>query len=192
MAVSRGDGRNGSPGTTVTNSMFSHVSAGWRAGRGWVRRALPASAALLGVALLVVALQVRLALLPLSNDPAVQAIDWTPLKSELARRGLDGMTIAAPTWSDTGKIDYALGGSPRVYCVNMDFRQYRFGPDPRPSLGSDVLIIAPRQSVSRMQEEYAPHFDSFETLPPLSLQLHGRPKREFALFFGHRLRSWTY
>jgi 4-amino-4-deoxy-L-arabinose transferase-like glycosyltransferase len=163
----------------------------WRNTR-WIARAVPASFALVGTVLLALALAVRLNPIAFPNDPALQGIDWTPLKAALAERGLLNMAIAAPSWADTGKLDYALGGAPRVFCLNVDCRQYRFADDANRLLGMDVLIIAPRQSSSKLQQDYEHLFDRIETLPPVLLRIPGYAPRPFALIFGHRLRSWTY
>jgi hypothetical protein len=180
------------PGYLFLFPLLGERLAQWRLTRPWVRRALPASFILVGAALLLVAAEVRLNILPLPNDPAFQAIDWTALKPELANRGLLDMTIAAPSWSDTGKLDYALGGAPRVLCLNVDCRQYRFNNAWNNLAGHDVLIIAPRQSMARIQQDYGASFATIEALPPLRLRIPGRPPRDVALFFGHNLRSWTY
>ena len=125
---------------------------------------------------------------PLTPDPGLQALDWTPLRGALAERGLLGARIAAPNWSDAGKIDYALGGDPAVICLNMDARQYLFAPGP--IRGSDILIIAPRQSEARIRADYAGAFASIETLPPALFRLPGRDRVAFGLYLGRNLSSW--
>ncbi len=121
----------------------------------------------------------------LPNDPGLQALDWTPLRGALAERGLLGHRIAAPNWSDAGKIDYALGGDPAVICLNIDARQYLFAP--APVVGDDILIIAPRQSDARIRADYAGMFATIEALPPVVFALPGRPSVSFGLFLGRRL-----
>ena len=151
------------------------------------RRTAWATAALLGTVILAAITVVRLNPWPLRNDPGLQALDWTPLRKILATRGLLNQPIAAPNWSDTGKLDYALGGHPVVLCLNPDARQYLFAAAPVP--GQDILIIAPRQSEARIRADYAASFASIEVLPPALVDLPGRPQVPFGLYLGHRLIS---
>jgi 4-amino-4-deoxy-L-arabinose transferase-like glycosyltransferase len=180
------------PGYLFLFPLLGERLARWRRTRPWVRRAVPASFALLAAGLLLVAAEVRLNLLGLPRDPALQAIDWTALKPELARRGLLDLAIAAPGWADAGKLDYALGGMPRVACLNVDCRQFRFGHASDGLIGRDVLIIVPRQAPMRLVGEYGPLFDRIELLPPLRLDLPHRPPTDFSLLLGHRLKAWIY
>lgn len=180
------------PGYLFLFPLLGERLARWRRTSPWVRRAVPATFALVAAALLLVAAEVRLNLLGLPRDPALQAIDWTALKPELARRGLLDIAVAAPNWADAGKLDYALGGSPRVACLNVDCRQYRFGRAQDVLIGRDVLIIVPRQAPMRVMGEYGPLFDRIELLPPLRLDLPHRPVVDFPLLLGHRLKAWTY
>ena len=149
------------------------------------RRAAWATAGLLAAAILAAVTVVRLNPWPLRNDPGLQALDWTPLRAVLAARGLLAQPIAAPNWSDTGKVDYALGGHPTVFCLNPDARQYLFAP--APAAGQDILIIAPRQSEARIRADYASSFASIEALPPALVDLPGRPQTPFGLYLG---RTW--
>jgi hypothetical protein len=152
------------------------------------RRLILASVALVLGALPLVAAEVRFGLLP--GDPARQALDWTALRPALAARGLLGGVIAAPSWSDTGKIDYALGGAPVVLCLNTDARQYLFTQNPRDRLGQDMLIIAPRQTEARIRASYGAIFASIEVLPPVLVDLPGRPGVPFPVFRARNLLAW--
>ena len=159
----------------------------WLAARAPLRTAWATAGLLVSVAAIAVAV-LRANPWPMANDPGLQALDWTPLRATLAGRGLLGARIAAPNWSDAGKIDYALGGAPAVLCLNLDARQYLFSPGP--VAGSDILLIAPRQSEARIRADYGPMFASIETLPPAVFALPGRPAVSFGLYLGRRLSSW--
>ena len=159
----------------------------WLAARAPVRMAWATAGVLVSAAVLAVVL-LRVNPWPIANDPGLQALDWTPLRAVLAERGLLGARIAAPSWSDAGKIDYALGGDPAVLCLNIDARQYMFAPGP--VVGADILIIAPRQSEARIRADYAGAFASIEALPPAVFRLPGRDRVEFALYLGRSLSSW--
>ena len=149
------------------------------------RRMAWATAGVLVSGAAVAVLLLRVNPWPLPNDPGMQAFDWTLLRAALAERGLLSYRIAAPNWSDAGKIDYALGGDPAVICLNIDARQYLFAP--APVAGDDILIIAPRQSEARIRADYAGAFAAIEALPPVVFALPGRPRVAFGLFLGRRL-----
>ena len=154
------------------------------------RRALLGTAAVLLVSIGVATAELNLNLLRLKGDPLRQGVDWRPLRAALAQRGLLDQPIAAPSWSDTGKLDYALGGNPRVLCLNRDCRQYAFhATTAGDAIGQDVLILAPRQDEARIRADYGTLFDRIETLPPAVYALPGRPRVEMNLFLGRRLRE---
>ncbi len=146
------------------------------------------SASLIFTGLLLVATEVRWNWTPSVADASLQAVDWTPLRAELARRQLlnrPNTVIAAPNWRDTGKIDYAIGGNPPVLCLNTDARQYGFSPGPAAHIGDDVLIVAPHPIPS-----YAANFENIEPLAPAEVQLLGRGVVQFPLYLGHHLTRW--
>ena len=178
------------PGYLFLFPLLGAALARWDPSHPAIRRTAAATTALLLAALAVVAIEVRWNPVPLPKDPALQAIDLTPLRAALARRGLLGRVIAAPNWSDTGKVDYGLGGAVPVLCLNTDAREYAFAPGPAAHLGQDILIVAPRQDAARIQAAYGALFDRIDTLPPALLDLPGRPGHAVPLFLGRRLRHW--
>lgn len=163
----------------------------WIAARAQaLRPALAATAALLLVALPLAAAELNLNLLRLAGDPLRQGLDWHALRPALAERGLLAHNLAAPSWADTGKLDYALGGSPRVICLNADCRHFAFHARTAADLlGQDVLILAPRQSEARIRADFARYFASIETLPPIAFALPGRPRVEFGAHLGRALHT---
>ena len=152
---------------------------------------------ILGVAF--VASEVRFNWLPLAignfqqdKDPALAAVDWTSLRTELAERGLldrPGLVVAATRWLDAGKIDYALGGRATVICLGGDPREYGVIAPIARFVGADVLIVAPRFTPARIAAQFGPLFDSIDELPPVTLLHAGRPAMILPLFIGHRLRK---
>jgi len=159
-----------------------HVSR-WRPGvsRAWLR----GSAALVCLGLLVVAVEMRwnwIGLIRPGDDPALQAIDWTPLRPALQARGLLKGPIAALNWPDAGKIGYAIGSDPPVICLNPDAREFAFDQRARPV--GDILIIVPGHA-----QVEPTLFKSVEPLPPLRVALPGRTV-EFSLLVGHDLQRW--
>lgn len=166
---------------------------------GWVaanlhrvalRRALAGTAVFLVGALSLAAAEMNLNLLRLPGDPLRQGLDWTPLRAALEKRGLLGQAVAAPSWVDAGKLDYALGNAPPVYCLNADCRQFAHRPRTAADLiGWDVLLLAPRQDEARIRAAYAPLFAAIETLPPVVFALPGRPEVAMGAYLGRGLRD---
>lgn len=180
------------PGYLLLLPLLGAALARWEreAYRRLLQRATAATAALVVAGLALVAVEVRWNPLPLPRDPALQAVDFTPLKAALAARGLLGQPVAAPDWADAGRIGYALGGAPAVLCLNADAREFGFGPGPASAVGQDVLIIAPRGDLARMRAAYGSVFATIEELPPLAVDLWGRPGHKVPLFLGRDLRHW--
>jgi len=126
----------------------------------------------------------------LGSDPDIEVVDWTSLRTELAERGLSGRSapiVAAIKWYEAGKIDYALEGSNQVICLGGDARQYGMLRDAQGQAGDDVLIIAPRKTLSAITEQFGRQFDSITLLPPAMVLHHGSPALRLSLFLGHHL-----
>jgi hypothetical protein len=85
-------------------------------------------------------------------------------------------------------VDYALGGRPEVLALNADARQFGFRA--RPAVGSDVLIVAPRQDEARIRGSYAGNFERIETLAPAVVGLPGGRLMVVPLFMGRGLVRW--
>jgi hypothetical protein len=118
-------------------------------------------------------------------------IDWTPLRTELAERGLlgrPGLIIAATKWFEAGKIDYALGGNSQVICLGSDPREYGLVRDGNGIAGDDVLIIAPRKTLGAIVGQYGALFETITPLPPVTITHNGRPALILQLFVGHHFR----
>lgn len=159
-----------------------------------IRRWLAATAAIVLLVLAFVASEVRFdwlpAVVPLAKDPAIDAVDWTSLRRELAGRGLlgrKGLVVAATRWLDAGKIDYALGGRATVICLGDDPREYGIVAPVARYAGADVLIVAPRTSPSEIAARFGRLFDAIDTLPPASVLHRGRLALSLPLYLGHRL-----
>jgi 4-amino-4-deoxy-L-arabinose transferase-like glycosyltransferase len=160
--------------------MLFPLLGAWLAECAWAPRAARATAALIGVALLLVVSEVRLGWLPLSGDPALQARDWAELRPALLPLGLP---IAGTSWSDTGKIGIGMGPDVAVFCLNADAREFRFSTTPPRS--GDVVIVAPRRSLSQMQQAYGANFSSIEAGPAVRVGA-----TEMPTYIGRNLIAW--
>lgn len=155
-----------------------------------LRRALAGTAAFLVVGLSLAAAEMNLNLLRLRGDPLRQGLDWTPLRAALEARGLLAHPVAAPSWVDAGKLDYALGNAPPVACLNADCRQFAHRPRTAAALiGQDVLLLAPRQDEARIRASYGTLFQSIEALPPVVFALPGRAEVTMGAYLGRGLRD---
>jgi 4-amino-4-deoxy-L-arabinose transferase-like glycosyltransferase len=126
-----------------------------------------------------------------TGDPIVAAVDWTPLRNELARRGLlgrPGLVVAATNWLDAGKIDYALGGTVPVLCLCAEPHQYGLVAPAADYAGDDVLIIAPRTTPADIFARYRARFRTIAPLPAAQLQIDGREVLSLPLYLGRDLR----
>jgi hypothetical protein len=163
----------------------------------WVRRAVRDTVVFIVLTVTVVAIQVRFDWLhPVlarvaRQDPDLEAIDWTSLRTDLATRGLlaPGTVVGVPDWRDTGKIAYALGPDVTVLCLNRDARQLGLADPPQRFVGQDVLLLI-LEHADRATQTLAPLFDGIDALPPAPIQHAGRVLAEVAVLRGHRLRSW--
>ena len=155
-----------------------------------VRRGLAGTAWFLVVGLGLGAAELNMNVLRLRGDPLRQGLDWTPLWAALDARGLLERPIMAPSWADAGKLDFALGGAPRVFCLNVDCRQFGFQTQTAGAwVGWDVLILAPRQDAGRIRASYGGLFERIETLPPVVFGLPGRAAVEMGAYVGRGLRA---
>jgi 4-amino-4-deoxy-L-arabinose transferase-like glycosyltransferase len=165
----------------------------------WVRTWLAGTAAFVILGVVLVASEVRfnwlsglIEELPLGRDPNLDVVDWTSVQTELEHRGLldrPGLVVAALKWPEAGKIDYALGGRIPVICLGPDPRQYGVTVNPDDYAGADVLIVASRLSLARIESQFGTRFDAIEPIAPATVMHAGRPAMELPLFIGHRLRK---
>jgi 4-amino-4-deoxy-L-arabinose transferase-like glycosyltransferase len=162
-----------------------------------VRMWLGATAAFVIFGVVFVATEVRFNWLSgliadVGHKPNLDAVDWSSLQMELESRGLldkPGLVVAALKWHEAGKIDYALGGRIPVICLGPDDRQYGLIANPDDYAGADVLIVAPRRSLTQIEDQFRSLFDAIEPIAPATITHAGRSLMTLPLFIGHRLRA---
>ena len=160
------------------------------------RRWLAASGAVVVISVAFVASEVRFdwlpAMIPRAKDPAIDAVDWTSLRKQLAERGLlgrPGLVVGATRWLDAGKIDYALRGRATVICLGDDPREYGIIAPLAEYAGADVVIVAPRVSPAEIAARFGQQFDAIDTLAPAAVLHDGRPALSLPLYLGRRLHA---
>ena len=132
-----------------------------------------------------------LAHFPSAQDPTMAVVDWTPLRDELAERGLldqPGLVVGATRWLDAGKIDYALGGRVQVLCLCADPHEYGIITPLADYAGADMLIIALHTRAGEITTRFGSFFQSIEVLAPAMLLYNGHPALTLPLYLAHRLR----
>ena len=119
-------------------------------------------------------------------DPTLEALEWTPLRGELRRRGLldiKGLFVISPSWIDMGKIDRALDDAMPML-VYGESKQYAFRYDPETLIGHDALILGSRD-MGGIAQRLAPYFQSIEELPPFVFGRSGMNEIKVQIFYGH-------
>lgn len=181
------------PGYLLLLPLLGDAIARRRRSRRW----LAATGALVVLGVAVVATEVRFDWLSdaighfrLGKDPALAAVDWMSLRTDLAGRGLldrPGLVVAATRWLDAGKIDYALHGQRAVVCLGNDPREYGIIAPVADHAGADVLIVAPRVSPAEIAVRFGKLFDAIDTLMPAMVLHDGHPALTLPLYLGHHL-----
>jgi hypothetical protein len=124
------------------------------------------------------------------GDPTLEALEWTPLRDELQKRGLldnKGLFIVSASPIDIGKIDQALGDSMPML-VYGESKQYAFRYDPKSLLGRDALIVGQNNRMIGIRRALTPYFDSIEELPAFAFGRSGMKEIEVRILYGHVLR----
>jgi hypothetical protein len=120
------------------------------------------------------------------GDPTLEALEWTPLRDELRRRGLldiKGLFVVSASPIDIGKIDQALGDSIPML-VYGESKQYAFRTDPKSLLGHDALILGSRERMNGIDRALAPYFQSIEELPPFAFGRSGMDEVHVRILYG--------
>jgi len=124
------------------------------------------------------------------EDPDLEAIDWTSLRTELVRRNLlpPGTVVGVANWRDTGKIAYALGPDVTVTCLCSDPRELGFAHPASDYIGRNILVLA-LDHPERVYRELTPLFDAAIPHPALAITLDGRTIQPVTAFTGLHLRG---
>jgi 4-amino-4-deoxy-L-arabinose transferase-like glycosyltransferase len=110
----------------------------------------------------------------LNIDPTVDVLDWRGLEPALTRRGLlhPGTIVATPSWIDSGKVNYVLGGRYTVLCLCSDPRGFAFLAHRRPQTASDILLIS-NATRRDWRQAVTAYLDQMEPLEDLVLTRDG-------------------
>ncbi len=163
-----------------------------RARRRLVLRGAWASGALVVSMVAMLATQASWNWLPLGfPDPLADAIDWTSLRASFAADAAiapERPVVAAVRWHVAGKLDYALAGAATVICLGGDPREYGIVRPLSQFRGRDVIILAPRSTLSDMRRRYGTMFARISASPALLVTHAGRPALLLTSYVGHDFR----
>jgi 4-amino-4-deoxy-L-arabinose transferase-like glycosyltransferase len=123
-------------------------------------------------------------------EPTAETIDWTVVRTELARRGLlraPPPFIAAVKWNDAGKLDLALGDLAPVVVMSHDAREYGFRRESSEFVGRDALIVGRTADLKERLPELQSYFRSITWLAPIVVGREGRPEIEIGVVAAHDL-----
>jgi 4-amino-4-deoxy-L-arabinose transferase-like glycosyltransferase len=122
------------------------------------------------------------------HDPTLDQLDWTalrPLVRQL-RRSDPELVVAAVSWIDAGKADYALGGAVPVLCLSGDAREFGVQRALGSFTGRDALIVAAAGRADWLQLA-APHFRRVAPAADVVLRRGGRPALTLHTALGYGL-----
>lgn len=186
------------PATMLALPLLGDVLGRVRPGSRIVQFGLAGTVSIVLAGVLLVGTEIRFNWLPrvaenfaMGTDPDLDAVNWTSLRTELDRRGElgPGAVVAATRWADAGKVDYALRGLARVICLGNDPRQYGLSSPAGNYATEDILIVAPRETLSTIRSRFGFMFDHISELQPVTLLHAGRPAMILPLFRGYRSHS---
>ncbi len=131
------------------------------------------------------------------KDPTLQALEWTPLRVELKRRGLldkPGLFIVTTNWIDAGRIDLAFESAFKVQVVGEfqvvgEPKEYAFLVDPASLVGRDALIVGRLDRTVDAETFLAPYFNAIEELPLFSFGRFGMKEVDVRLLYGRVLQK---
>jgi 4-amino-4-deoxy-L-arabinose transferase-like glycosyltransferase len=121
-----------------------------------------------------------------SRDPTLDLLDWSDLKGELAKRGLlrHDLFLAGINWTNSGKLNYALGRNMSVLCLCGLPHQFALDDDPAAWRGRDGIIVGTGDQFAVMMPFLATLFERVELLPPMTLTRAGTPALQLSLARG--------
>jgi hypothetical protein len=169
-----------------------------RAKNGLLPRVAVGTATVLELGVALVGTEARWNWLPrvgeefaLGQDPDLQAVDWTSLRSQIALLAQQhpGLVVSAMRWHECGKLRYALGRRASFLCLAKDAREFGQFERAADYAGRDILIASPRSDLQAVVEQLGPRFSGVERLPPALLLHAGKPAMEIPLFLGHDFRG---
>jgi hypothetical protein len=120
------------------------------------------------------------------GDPTQETIEWTQVRTELARRGQLGEPVVAVQWNEAGKLSQALGDRTLVLAFSPDPREFGLRSS-APLVGHDVLIVGRLPALQRRAPELAGDFQSLAWEPSIAVGRQGRAEIVIGVIQARRL-----
>lgn len=124
------------------------------------------------------------------GDPTAESIEWTAVRTELARRGELGPAaplVVATQWNDAGKLGQALGERATVVVFSPDPREFGLRGDNTRLVGRDALIIGRVEALKHRLPALSAYFQSVRWEPPIAVGRQGRSEIVIGVVEAHRL-----
>ena len=123
------------------------------------------------------------------GDPTAESIEWTAVRTELARRGELGPSalIVATQWNEAGKIDEALSDRATVTVFSPDPREFALRVNAASLVGRDALIIGRADSLRRKLPALRGYFQRMTWAAPITIGRRGRAEIRIGVVEAHRL-----
>jgi len=122
-------------------------------------------------------------------DPTLDLVNWTELGPAIAERHLAESNIAAVaalSWIEAGKLNYAIGKDIPVLCLCDEPHEFRYQHDLRAFAGKDILIVGTEKYASN--PHVARLFARTQTLTSVVLHRASEPAIELTLIRGTGFR----
>lgn len=122
-----------------------------------------------------------------AGDPSTEALDWHDLPGYLKEQGLPGSQaqfVVASHWIDAGKLDYALGGTLPVLCLNDEPHHFAFLHNPADFHGKNALIIGRKAPLEKALSLYRPHFSAVRFVGTVPVTRAGVPEFDLLVFYA--------
>lgn len=127
------------------------------------------------------------------DDPTLECLDYWTLSGALAERGLlerKDLFLFTNRWFQSGKVDYALGGTMPVFCFNwLDPRGFAFWDQSKNWIGKDAVVVSTKKFLHDPVAEYGPFFESMEPLGTVDVTRNGYVEEVLYLHLCHNLKK---
>lgn len=126
------------------------------------------------------------------QDPTLDLVDWSDLRTALTERNLinaETPAIAASYWMDAGKANYAVGRQVPVLCVCQNPEHFAYLHDQAAFVGRDLIVVGTKRFLTPRLAEVAARFQRLEPLAPVTIKRGGQPVLELQLFRGVDFRG---
>jgi len=120
------------------------------------------------------------------KDPTFECIDFTPLESAFAERGLfdaKDIFVFSDWWHRAGKVDYGLRGRLPVLALNWnDQRNFAFFDRTERWLGKDGILVTTKDTAAEVAQHYGQYFARITSLGEVPVGRRGRHELTLYLY----------